>query len=165
MLSIIQLNSSAQVLSDESSTITFSNPAELVDSLYQMISFPKEEVPNWSMVRPLFLEECVITLRMSSDSSAIFTVEEWIQDFKDFIINKDVELTGFEENVLKMSTTICGDIAQIAVLYEAKRPGESSGREGIDFFHLLNTKSGWKIVSILNEIPRKNVPKPKCLSD
>jgi len=65
-----------------------------------------------------------------------------------------------------MESIIFGDIAHVLVLYTSYIPGVSEApREGVDSFHLIRKDGDWKIVSILNEIPGPNRPKPAILLD
>ena len=72
--------------------------------------------------------------------------------------------TGFEEKIVKMKTMEFGDIAHVLVLYTAQIPGVMKApQEGVDSFHLIRKDGRWWIVSILNEIPTKDRPKPEEL--
>jgi hypothetical protein len=112
----------------------------------------------------MFISEAIIVLRTSRTQSTVFDLNGFINDFKNFIKRADVKETGFVENILKMKSSVIGDIAQSFVLYEAYIPG--SGREpqiGIDNFSLIYKNNRWLIVSITNEIPTVENPLPEKL--
>ena len=65
-----------------------------------------------------------------------------------------------------MESTVFGDIAHVLVLYTAQIPGlMKTPREGVDSFHLRRKDGQWHIVSILNEIPTKDRPKPSVFQE
>jgi hypothetical protein len=81
-----------------------------------------------------------------------------------FINDSDVKKTGFEEKIVKMQSMVFGDIAHVLVLYTARIPGVTkTPQEGVDSFHLIRKDGRWWIVSILNEIPTRERPKPDIL--
>jgi len=63
-----------------------------------------------------------------------------------------------------MKPMVFGDIATVLVLYEASIPGRNSPpQQGVDSFSLIKKDGGWRIVSIINEIPTPNRPIPEEL--
>ncbi|QQS40433.1 MAG: hypothetical protein IPM63_13830 [Acidobacteriota bacterium] len=75
--------------------------------------------------------------------------------------DRDVKKTGFEEKLVKMGPMIYGDIAHVLVIYTAYLPDfTKEPQEGVDSFHLNRKDGRWWIVSILNEIPTKERPRP-----
>ena len=144
---------------------SLNKPESLVKELYDQVTFSAKEAPDWDYVRTLFIPEATVVMRMSQNRTATLTLDGWILDFVNFIHDSDIKSTGFEEKIIKMKSTIFGDIAHVMVLYTSFIPGVSkSPREGIDSFHLIRKKGRWWIVSILNEIPGPNRPKPPFLN-
>lgn len=138
----------------------------LVKHLYDQVTFPAGETPDWNYVRTLFIKEATVVMRMGKDETATLSLDGWILDFVNFINNRNVKATGFEEKIIKMESMVFGDIAHVLVLYTSYIPGVSKApREGIDSFHLIKKDGHWKIVSILNEIPGPKRPKPTILQD
>jgi len=136
----------------------------VVRELYDLVTFPAGETPDWERGRSLFLPEAVVVLRTSRTGNTVFSVEGWIQDFMTFIERANVTATGFVERIVRTQTTEFGDIAQVWVLYEAEIPG--SGRpaqQGVDSFHLVRRDGQWLIASIVNEIPTPDRPVPAVL--
>ncbi len=134
-----------------------------VRKLYDAISFEPNNLPDWENVSTMFLPEAVITLRTSREAVSIFTVEEWIQDFVDFIENSELEGVGFNENIANLKVLEFGDMAHVLVLYEPRIPGKESKYQGVDSIHLIKRSGEWKIVSIVNEIPTSERPVPDVL--
>jgi len=142
------------------------DPEKLVRHLYDQVTFPAGKTPDWNHVRTMFLKESTVVMRVSKTETAALSLDGWILDFVNFIHDADVKTTGFEEKIVKMKSTVFGDIAHILVLYTSYIPGKSKApQEGVDSFHLIKKDGDWKIVSILNEIPSKERPKPDILKD
>jgi len=136
----------------------------VVQELYDLVTFPAGETPDWDKGRSLFLPEAVVVLRTSRTGNTVFSVEGWVQDFVTFIERANVTVTGFVERIVRTQATEFGDIAQVWVLYEAEIPG--SGRpaqQGVDSFHLVRRDGQWLIASIVNEIPTPDRPVPEVL--
>ena len=145
---------------------TLNTAENVVKELYDQVTFEAGQSPDWDVVKSLFLDEAVIVLRTSRESTTVFSVEGFVGDFVSFIERAKVIETGFVENIIRMKPMIFGDIAHILVLYEASIP--SSKRpptKGVDSFQLINKNGRWWIVSVTNEIPTKNNPVPSELQN
>jgi hypothetical protein len=93
-------------------------------------------------------------------------VEEFVQDFVNFIERANVEQTGFVEKIIKMTPMVFRDIAHVLVLYEAQIPGrERPPTLGVDSFQLIQKDGRWWIVSITNDLPNQDNPIPAELSN
>ncbi len=139
----------------------YTNVDSIIILLYDRVTVEAGNTPDWDSVRSLFLEQAVIVLRTSRDETSIFSVEEFVNDFIQFIDRAHIGKTGFEEKIIRMKTMVMGDMAQALVLYEAHIPG--SGRppqQGVDNFSLVKKENRWWIVSITNEIPTSGNPIP-----
>jgi hypothetical protein len=137
------------------------DPEQFVRQLYKLVTFEAGQTPDWDKVRSMFIENAVIVLRTSRTSHTIMNRDEFIQDFKDFIKNSKVIETGFSETVVNVQMNIFEDIAQCFVVYDAHITGSSRAPlRGLDSFELLHTKEGWKIISVLNELPKFGNPMP-----
>ena len=129
-------------------------PEDVVQALYDLVTFPESKTPDWDRARSLFLPEAVVVLRTSRTENTVFSVDGWIQDFVHFIETSRVESTGFSEKIVRTHATVFGDIAQIWVLYEAGVPGtDRPPQQGVDGFHLVRHGGRWLIASIVNELP------------
>ena len=141
------------------------SPEKFVRGLYAAISFKPGSNIDWNSVEDMFLEEAVITLRASKEKVNVFTVGQWVQDFKDFIVGRELENIGFNESVVGIKSFEFGDMAHVLVLYEPRIPGIDSDRQGVDSIHLIRQEGRWKIVSILNELPTTERPVPETLKN
>ena len=140
---------------------SFESPEALISELYDLVTFEVNSPPDWDRVRSMFLENAIIVLRTSRDSSTIFTVDGFVQDFINFIENSNVQKTGFDEKIIKMKPMAFGDIAHVLVLYEASIPGsQRPPQQGVDSFQLIKKNNRWWIVSVINEIPTPDRPIP-----
>jgi len=141
------------------------DPEKLVRDLYDQVTFPPGKSPDWKYIRSMFLNEATVVMRVSREETATFSLDGWILDFVNFINDRDVKKTGFEEKVVKTRSMVFGNIAHVLVLYTANIPGVTrSPQEGVDSFHLAKKDGRWWIVSILNEIPTRDRPKPEALN-
>lgn len=141
-------------------------PDQVVRELYELVTFPAGATPDWDKVRSLFLDEAVIVLRTSRETTAVFSVDGFVADFVSFIERAKVKETGFTEKILRMKPMVFGDMAQFLVLYEASIPGRDfPPQQGVDNFTLIKKDGQWKIVSITNEIPTAERPLPEVLQE
>jgi hypothetical protein len=139
---------------------------DVVKKLYELVSFDAGKTPDWDQVKATFVEEAVIVLRTSRDSTTVFSLEGFVQDFVKFSGREDVQKNGFREKILRMKTDVMGDMAHILVLYEAHIPGSTRPpQKGVDSCLLSRRENGWKIVAITNEIPTPENPMPEALRD
>ena len=140
------------------------DPEAVIRALYDQVTFPEGQSPDWKYVRNMFINDATVTMRTGRESTATLSLDGWILDFVNFINDRDVKKTGFEEKIIKMNSLVFGDIAHVLVLYTAQIPGVTRPpQEGVDSFHLIKKDGRWWIVSILNEIPTKDRPKPEVL--
>jgi hypothetical protein len=125
----------------------------LIRQIYDEVSSDGSTPVDWDLVRSFFLEEAVIVLRSSARDHTIFTLDGFIQDFRDFYENPVVQESGFREEIVRIKPQIYRDAASIGVVYEASIPGsERPPQKGIDFWILINMDNQWKVVGISNEI-------------
>ena len=137
---------------------------EVVEELYRLVTFDAGTTPDWSRVRSLFAKEAVVVLRTGRDAMTIFTLDGFVNDFVQFIEERDVEKAGFTERILKMKSTVYGDIAHVLVLFDSHIPGsERAPRPGLDSFQLIRDAGRWTIISITNDRPSPGHPIPDDL--
>ena len=133
----------------------------LVRALYDRVSSEPGTIPDWDQVRSAFLPQAIVVLRTSRDSTTVFTLEGFVQDFVNFIERANVRETGFRERVVKTQATVFGDMAHVLVLYEAHITGSARPpQQGVDSFQLIRREGRWWIVSVTNEIPTPDRPVP-----
>jgi len=132
----------------------FATAEGLVRDIYSAVSFEPANPPDWDRVRSMFLPEAVVVLRTTRDSSSIFTVDGFVNDFVTFIENSPAKDMGFTEKVVKIKPMVFKDIAAVMVLYEASIPGRGRPpQKGVDCFHLMKRNGRWWIVSVVNDVP------------
>jgi len=142
------------------------SPEKTIQKLYDLVTFEAGTVPDWDKVRGLFIEEAVIVLRTSWDSTSVFTVDGFVGDFIAFAENPTIKEAGFKEEILKMKTLEFGEMANILVLYQASVPGsDRPPQKGVDNFSLIRKNNRWWIISVTNEIPANTRPIPEVLQD
>lgn len=134
-----------------------------IRQIYKDVSSDGISLPDWDRVRSHFVDEAIIVLRTSREASSQFTLEEFIQDFKNFYQSPALAGSGFREEVVQLKSHVYHDIAFIAVLYEAAVLGaERPPQKGIDFWLLSKREGSWKVVSVVNESirPGEDLPLP-----
>jgi len=137
--------------SDKSSW--YETPVSLIEDIYSAVSAKDGGSVDWIRVRSMFLDEAVVILRTGQNESTQFTLDGFIQDFKDFYDNPVVKASGFEEKIINLKSMVYKDIAFVGTVYSASIPGRGGPpQRGIDLW-LLNKKDGlWKITSVVNEV-------------
>jgi hypothetical protein len=132
-----------------------------VSRLYELVTFDAGQTPDWDEVRSLFLDEAVIVLRTSRDSTTVFSLEGFVHDFVTFIEGRNVSQTGFEEQIVRMRSSLFRDMAHVLVLYEAHiRGSPRPPQQGIDSFLLVKRGDRWRIAAITNDVPTADHPVP-----
>ncbi len=147
-----------------------SAPEKLVAGIYDLVSAPPGQLPDWAKVRACFMKEAVIVLRTSREATSTFSVDGFLKDFTDFyerpfktsegaVIPKD---KGFKEKVIRIKSREFGDMAQVLVLYEAQILGISKGPQpGIDDWLLARRDGRWLVAAITNEVVTRDRPVPE----
>ena len=139
----------------DAATANEEKAVKMVKQIYREVSGEGETRPDWNRVRDFFVEEAIIVLRTSQEGSTQFTLEEFIQDFKDFYQSPRMGDAGFKEEVLHVSAQVYHDMAFIGVVYQAMiLDSERPPQKGIDFWLLSLREGSWKVVSVCNEILR-----------
>ena len=57
----------------------------VVTELYSLVTFEAGTTPDWDRVRALFLPQATVVLRTSRETTTVFSLEGFVQDFVDFI--------------------------------------------------------------------------------
>jgi hypothetical protein len=134
-----------------------------IRQIYRDVSSDGTVLPDWERIRSYFVEEAVIVLRTSQEGNTQFTLEEFLQDFKDFYRNPALESSGFKEEVLQLKSHVYHDIAFVAIIYEASiLKSDRPPQKGVDFWLLSRKEGTWKVVAVTNEIlrPGEALPPP-----
>ena len=126
---------------------TTRSPEVFVKTLYAAISFQPGTLPDWNSVENMFHDKAIITLRASRDKVSVFTLTQWIQDFKDFIVNRQLEQIGFYENVAGIKVFEFGDMAHVLVI-RAENSGRGIKPAGGGQYSFDST--GWKLEDRFN---------------
>jgi hypothetical protein len=135
----------------------------MIRQIYSDVSGDGTDLPDWERIRSYFVEEALIVLRTSQEGNTQFTLEEFIQDFKDFYNSPALENSGFREEVVQLKSHVYHDIAFIAVVYEAKiLNADRPPQQGVDFWLLTRKEGTWKVLAVSNEIvrPGEGLPPP-----
>jgi hypothetical protein len=162
-LSVPKLSGQSQVVGQESTA----NTAEgLVNAIYRLVSAEAGRRPDWDVVGSLFIENAVVVLRVTRDSTAIFSVKGFIDDFINFYEKSPARQNGFTEKVVRMKPIVFGNIAHILVLYQAHIPGTQRPPDlGVDSWELVKRSGRWWIVAVTNDVVTKDRPVPNELRE
>lgn len=132
-----------------------------IKQIYTEVSSDEEHEVDWDKVRSFFVKEAVIVLQTSREESTQFTLEEFIQDFKDFYESPAAKGSGFKEKVLKTKSHLYADMAFIGVVYEAQiLNSDRPAQKGIDYWLLQKVEKSWKVVAVTNQVipPGEEIP-------
>jgi hypothetical protein len=137
----------------------------VVRALYSLVSVkPGGARTDWDRVRALFYKDAVILLRNTPQTTTVFSVQGFIDDFVAFDERARVQERGFSEKILRLKPMAFRDIAHVLVLYEASIPASPRPpQQGVDSFQLMKKDGRWWIISIANELPAPGSPIPKEL--
>ena len=159
VISFIIVNISAGQIANQDESKT---AEEVVRQIYDLVTFRAGERPDWEKVKSLFDESAVVVLRTSRTQHSIFTVDGFVQDFVNFIVQAKCDETGFTEKVVNVKSVVFNDIAHCFVVYEAHIPGRPNPpQQGLDSFQLIKKDGEWKIISIINELPKRGESMPE----
>jgi hypothetical protein len=140
-------------------------PEGVVRELYRLICVEPGQTTDWEEVRPLFLPEAVIVLRVSKDAMSTFSVQGWIDDFVAFNERARVIERGFTEKIVRLDAIVFRDIANVFVLYEAAiTDSPRPPTRGVDSIDLIRKDGRWWIASIVNDLPTPEHPVPSRLA-
>jgi hypothetical protein len=132
---------------------------QMVRAVYDLVSWAGGNTPDWEVVRDVFIPEAIVVLRYPPDLQ-VMSVDGFLLDWLRFENRlEDAGVTGFRETVLSARVTEFGDIAHVHVVYESSIP--ESGRPprpGVDLWSLIRVDGEWKVVSVVNELPREDLP-------
>ena len=139
-------------------------------AIYTAVSAPAGSVPDWDRVRGLFLPEAVVVLRTSRTATGVFTLDGFVKDFVDFYETerrfgeraaRPREL-GFTETVIESRAREFGDVAEVAVLYEARIVGlDRPPTRGVDLWLFARRDGRWLATAVVNEVVAADRPLPQ----
>jgi len=137
-----------------------------VGQIYREVSNEGQREIDWGNVRSFFAEDAVIVLRTSLDGVTHMTVDQFVQDFKEFYQTPRVREHGFKEEILAMDARIYHEMACVEVLYAATiTDGTGASHKGIDFWLLNRTEGQWKVIAVTNEAVTPALGIPDWITD
>ncbi len=135
---------------------------QVVRDVYELVSWTDGNTPDWEVVREVFIPEAIVVLRYPPNLK-VMSVDGFLLDwlrFENQLAERGV--TGFLESVVSAETTQFGDIAHVHVGYETTIPDTGRpARPGVDLWSLIRVDGRWKVVSVVNELPRDDLPVPE----
>ena len=134
---------------------------QIVVDVYELVSWTDGNTPDWDVVRQVFIPEAVVVLRYPPVLK-VMSVDGFLLDWLRFQNQLEgAGLTGFQETVLSIRTTEFGDVAHVHVVYESSIPGTGRpAQPGVDLWSLIRVDGEWKVVSVVNELPRDDLGVP-----
>jgi hypothetical protein len=138
-------------------------PAGLIEALYGMVSFGPGPEPDWEMFRDVFLENALIVFSPSrTQPMRPMSVDGFIQDWKDFFRDAELEDKGFYETIAAMEVTEFGGLAHAFVIFQPRVGSAEPSRpvRGLDSIELAWDGERWWIASITTDFegPGKVIP-------
>ncbi|MDH3731967.1 MAG: hypothetical protein OEU54_00475 [Gemmatimonadota bacterium] len=147
------------------------DPGQLIDALYEMVSFGPGPEPDWEMFREVFLEEAVIVFSpRGNQPMRVMSVDGFIQDWRDFFRDAELEDKGFYETIAAKRVDEFGGLAHAWVVFEPLVGGTTPPRQirGLDSIELSFDGVRWWIAAITTDfegpgqtIPEGLVPGPR----
>lgn len=134
---------------------------QVVRDVYDLVSWTDGDTPDWEVVREIFIPEAIVVLRYPPDLK-VMSVDGFLLDwlrFESQLAERGIE--GFLETVVAAEVTEFGDVAHVHVVYESSIPDSGRPpRPGVDLWSLIHIGDTWKVVSVVNELPRDGLPVP-----
>ena len=135
---------------------------QVVRGVYELVSWTDGNTPDWEVVREVFIPDAIVVLRYPPNLK-VMSVDGFLLDwlrFENQLAARGV--TGFPESVVSAETTEFGDIAHVHVVYETTIPDTGRpARPGVDLWSLIRVDGRWRVVSVVNELPRDDLPVPE----
>lgn len=134
---------------------------QVVRDVYDLVSWTDGNTPDWEVVREVFIPEAIVVLRYPPGLK-VMSVDGFLLDWLRFENQlAGAGVSGFEETVTSAMTTEFGDVAHVHVVYETSIPDTGRpARPGVDLWSLIRVDGQWKVVSVVNELPRDGLPVP-----
>jgi hypothetical protein len=134
---------------------------QVVRDVYDLVSWTDGNAPDWEVVREAFIPEAIVVLRYPPDLK-VMSVDGFLLDWLRFENQLAASgVNGFQETVTSAVATEFGDVAHVSVVYESSIPGTTRpARPGVDLWSLIRIDGRWKVVSVVNELPRDDLPAP-----
>ena len=134
---------------------------QVVRDVYDLVSWTDGNTPDWEVVRDVFIRDAIVVLRYPPDLK-VMSVDGFLLDWLRFENQLAAAgVNGFQETVRSAETTEFGDVAHVSVVYESSIPGTARpARPGVDLWSLIRVDGRWKVVSVINELPRDDLPVP-----
>lgn len=134
---------------------------QVVRDVYALVSWTDGNTPDWEVVREVFIPEAIVVLRYPPEHK-VMSVDGFLLDWLRFENQlKEAGMSGFQETVTSAATTEFGDVAHVHVVYESSIPGTGRpARPGVDLWSLIRIDGQWKVVSVVNELPRDGLEIP-----
>lgn len=129
------------------------NIRKTVDSLYKAFSFKAGYQPQWAIIKTLSLPGATFVAAPAPGVKRTgVNVEQFIADYKAYIISSPIKKTGYQENIISATITRTENVANVTVVFKAIVPHEASKRKpGMDNIQLLLDHGSWKIVAFTTQ--------------
>ena len=151
----------AQV-SDFDGALDAQTPGQLIEALYRMVSFDAGPEPDWEMFRDVFLEGAVLVVAPRGEQPMrVMDVDGFIQDWRDFFADAELETKGFYEDIASLQLTEFGGLAHAFVVFYPRLGTESeASTRGLDSIELSHDGQRWWIAAITTEFegPGRIIP-------
>lgn len=141
LLSFFTLSFNVQLFAQSNST----SPEQVCTKLLDLISVKQGEQVDWETLEILFHPAAQIHLQNPQN-------QQWIQwSIEDFKQNTAYSKIGFQEKALQRTVSTSNKIAQVVEYYEATVESTNQLLHGHNYYTLVLTNSGWKIMDLMWE--------------
>lgn len=132
----------------------------LIRALYESISFPAGQSPDWDRYRNLFSSASVLCVRLAPNDVRVMDRESFIASFKDRIASGAMK--SFVEREIARTTESYGGIVLAMSAYAKRLNLDEPGSEarGINAFQLFYKDGRWWIASIVWQDEHPGLPIP-----
>ncbi len=136
----------------------------LVNALYQAISRPPGELPDWERMQPLFMEGArLIPPSLQSGPPTVLTFEQFVQRVNEAVRRAGEDDRGFYERELARRSESFSNIAHVWSTYESRHGATDPVpfARGINSFQLVYHGARWWVVTIFWDAEQPDSPIPQ----
>jgi hypothetical protein len=134
---------SRQASSDEAAV------ADVVDALYELLSFEPGDEPDWHGFRSHFESAAVMALRVfpTDESVSVMTLDEYTRRQ----MREGLKEEGYTESAGERQILVIGDVASVRQNFTMNF-AVGDPVPAIDFFLLVRRGGRWRIVSVASDM-------------
>ena len=151
-----------------STTASFTDPDQCIMQLYESVSFPPGNLPDFGLMESLFYPGATLTppKGMAGDEIRIMSLNEFVALTEETVKHTSLGKKGFYEREIGRRSEKFGNMMHVFSSYEGLHKEDDNDRigRGVNSIQLVLEKGRWWITSIIWDIEREENPLPEELT-